>query len=80
MKIKRHVLQENVTVTFTPDEIDELILICQGDKVLNSMYKRDFKRNSKWWKEYESLEKMAERMQNKFIDILYTGPIIEEEI
>ena len=79
MKIRRHILQESVTVTLTPDEIDELIVICEGSIVLDSMYMRDHKRNSKVWEDYKSLKETAERIQNKFVDIINTGPIVEEE-
>jgi hypothetical protein len=32
MKVKHYVLKEDVSITFTPDEIWGLIVICEGDK------------------------------------------------
>lgn len=34
MKVKQCVLKEDVSITFTPDEIWELIVCCEGGQVL----------------------------------------------
>ena len=80
MKVKHHILKENVTITLTPDEVFDLIVICEGDIVLSKQYMRNFKRNSKGWKEFKKAKERAVRMQNKFITIRNTGPIEEIEI
>ena len=32
---KQYVLKDDVSITFTPDETQQLIVICEGDKVFN---------------------------------------------
>ena len=80
MKVKCHVLEEDVAVTFTPEEIQELIIICEGDIVFNTDAMREYPKGSKGWYEYDKLRQIAKRMQDKIIAIRNTGPIKEVEI
>jgi hypothetical protein len=43
MMAKQYVLKEDVSITFTPDEIWQLIVICEGDKVLNKNAMRQYR-------------------------------------
>ena len=47
---------------FTPDEIWQLIVICEGDKVFNQNAMRQYRKGSKAYNEYKELC-WAEKMQ-----------------
>ena len=78
MKAKCKVLKEDVSITFTPDEIWDLILICEGD----ISYCRDAMstcpKGSRGYNEYKRLKEIPERMQKKIIDIRNKYGVIEE--
>ena len=78
MKVKQYVLKENVSVTFTPEEICELTLICEGDKVFNQTNMRDYSPGTQPYTDYKKLSEMAERMQNKIMDVRKQHGVLEE--
>lgn len=78
MKVKQYVLKENVSITFTPDEIWELILICEGDKVFNQDNMRKHTKGTVPYEDYCAMAKSAERMQNKIIEVRKQYGVIEE--
>lgn len=80
MRIKCHELQTDVVMTFTPDEIWDLIVICEGSKVLYKQYMREVVKNSLLWKDYKNLLEKAQKIQEKFINVRNLGPIVEIEI
>lgn len=75
---KCYVLKEDVSITFTPDEIWELIVICEGDKVFNKNAMRQYREGSRAYNEYKELYDLAEKMQQKIIDIRNTHGVLEE--
>lgn len=78
MKVKHYVLKEDVAITFTPEEVWDLILICEGDKVFNQENMRKYSPGTMLYKDHKRMAKTAERMQNKFIDIRNSYGVIEE--
>ena len=78
MKAKCRVLKEDVSITFTPDEIWELILICEGDMSYCKDAMNKYPKNSKGYNEYKRLREIPERMQNKIIDIRNKYGVLEE--
>ena len=78
MKVKHIVLKEDVSITFTPEEIWDLILICEssGSYYHDSMV--SYPKGSKGYDEYKRLKEMPERMQKKIIDIRNKYGVIEE--
>ena len=78
MKVKKYVLKEDVSITFTPDEIWELILICEGDKSYCKDAMNQYPKNSKGYNEYKRLMEVPERMQEKIIAIRNKYSVIEE--
>lgn len=79
LKIKCHVLKEDVSITLTPDEIWELILCCEGAKSYNKEAMNQYPKNSKGYTEYKELYDRAEKMQHKIIDIRNAHSILEEQ-
>ena len=69
MKVKQYVLNEDVSITFTPDEIWELIVCCEGAKSYNKDAMNKYPKNSKGYDEYKELYDRAEKMQQKIISI-----------
>ena len=55
MKLKRCVLKEDVSITFTPEEIWELILICEGSKVFNRENMRKHSPKTTYYGDYKSM-------------------------
>ena len=78
MKAKCYVLKEDVSITFTPEEFLELILICEGDKVLNQEAMRQYPKGSKGYEEYKRLAEIPERVQNRVFDIRKQYGVLEE--
>ena len=75
---KCYVLKEDVSITFTPDEIWELIVCCEGDKSYCKDAMIQYPKNSKGYNEYKHLYERAERMQQKIIDIRNAHGVLEE--
>lgn len=78
MKVKQIVLKEDVSITFTPEEIWELILICEGDKSYCKDAMNSYPKGSKGYNEYKRLKEIPERMQNKIISIRDKYGVLEE--
>lgn len=75
---KKYVLKDNVSITFTPDEIWELIIICEGSMSYNKDAMNSYPKNSRGYLEYKKLYDEAEKMQKKIIDIRNSHGILEE--
>jgi hypothetical protein len=75
---KCYVLKEDVSITFTPDEIFELIVCCEGDKSYCKDAMNQYPKNSKGYNEYKQLYERAEKMQQKIIDIRNANGVLEE--
>ena len=75
---KCYVLKEDVSITFTPDEIWQLIAICEGDKVFNQNAMRQYRKGSRAYNDYKELYDCAEKMQQKIIDIRNANGVLEE--
>ena len=78
MKVKQYVLKEDLAITFTPDEIWDLVVICEGAKVFNQNAMRSYPKGSKGYTEYKQLVDMAERMQKKIMAIRHAHSVLEE--
>ena len=78
MKVKQCVLKENVSITFTPEEIWELILICEGAKVFNQDNMRKYAKGTVQYVDCCRMAKSAERVQNKIISVRNKYGVIEE--
>ena len=78
MKVKHYVLKEDVSITFTPDEIWDLIVICEGDKSYCKDAMNQYPKGSKGYNEYKQLFDRAERMQKKIIEIRNANGVLEE--
>ena len=74
---KQYVLKKDVSITFTPDEIWELILICEGDKSYCHDAMNNYPKGSKGYKEYKRLKEIPERMQEKIIAIRNANSVLE---
>jgi hypothetical protein len=75
---KCYVLKEDVSITFTPDEIWTLIICCEGDKSYCKDAMNKYPKNSKGYNEYKHLYEEAEKMQQKIIDIRNANGVLEE--
>ncbi len=75
---KCYVLKENVSITFTPDEIWELICCCEGDMSYCKDAMNQYPKNSKGYNEYKCLYERAEKMQKKIINIRNSHGVLEE--
>jgi hypothetical protein len=78
MKVKQYVLKEDVSITFTPDEIWELIVCCEGAKSYNKYAMHNYAKNSKGYNEHKELYDRAEKMQQKIISIRDACGVLEE--
>ena len=78
MRAKCYVLKEDVSITFTPEEIWELILICEGDMSYCKDAMNNYPKNSKGYNEYKRLREIPERMQKKIIAIRNANSVLEE--
>jgi hypothetical protein len=75
---KCYVLKEDVSITFTPDEIFELIVCCEGDKSYCKDAMNQYPKNSKGYNEYKQLYDIAEKIQQKIIDIRNAYGVLED--
>ena len=81
MKVKHKILKEDVSITFTPDEIWDLIFICESSKSYYHDSMNEYPKGSKGYEEYKRLKEMPERMQNKIIEVRERyGVLVEEEV
>ena len=81
MKVKHRVLKEDVSITFAPDEIWDLIVICEGSMSYCNNAMNSYPKGSKGYEEYKRLKEIPERMQNKIIEIRDKyGVLVEEEV
>ena len=78
MKIKCKELKENVSITFTPEEIWELILICEGDISYCKDAMNSYPKGSKGYEEYKRLKEIPERMQKKIMAVREKYGVLEE--
>lgn len=78
MKMMQYVLKEDVAITFTPEEILDLILICEGDKVFNQNNMREFSKGTMPHEDYRRMAESADRMQKKIIEIRNSYSVLEE--
>lgn len=78
MKAKCYVLKEDVVITFTPEEICDLIIICEGSKVFNYENMRKHSTNTTPYKDYKRMAEAAKRMQSKIIKIRNSHGTLEE--
>lgn len=78
MKVKHIVLKEDVSITFTPDEIWDLILICESSRSYHHDSMVSYPKGSKGYDEYKRLKEMSERIQNKIFEIRDKYGVIEE--
>lgn len=74
---KRYVLKDDVSITFTPDEIWQLIVVCEGAKVHNKNIMQYFQ-DSRPYNDYKELYDWAEKMQQKIIDIRNANGVLED--
>lgn len=75
---KCYVLKDDVSITFTPDEIWELIICCEGAKSYHKDSMRQYPKGSRGYVEHEDMFKRAEKMQQKIIDIRNANGVLEE--
>lgn len=75
---KQYVLKKDVSITFTPDEIWELILTCGGAMSYYKDAMNRYPKNSKGYNEYKHLREIPERMQKKLIAIRNANSVLEE--
>ena len=78
MKVKQYVLKEDISITFTPEEIWELILICDGDKVFNQNNMREFSNGTMPYEDYRRMAESADRMQKKIMEARRQYSVLEE--
>lgn len=78
MKVKHYVLKEDLSITFTPEEILELILICEGDMSYCKDAMNSYPKNSKGYNEYKRLREIPERMQKKIMELRNAHSVLEE--
>ena len=75
---KRCVLKKDLEITFTPDEIWELIVICEGDKSYCKEAMNQYTKGSRGYNAYKDLFEKAERMQKKIIELRNANGVLEE--
>lgn len=75
---KQYVLKNDVSITFTPEEIWELIIICEGDMSYCKDAMNSYPKNSKGYNEYKRWREIPERMQKKIIAIRNANSVLEE--
>ena len=75
---KCYVLKEDVSITFTPDEIWQLIAICEGDKSFCKDAMNSYPKGSKAYNDYKELYDLAEKMQKKIIEIRNANGVLED--
>ena len=77
MKVKQLVLKKDVSISFTPDEIWDLILICEGATVFNHNNMREHSVGTMPYNDYKRMAESAERMQNKIIEARNCHSVLE---
>ena len=75
---KQYVLKNDVSITFTPDEIWELIVICEGDKSFCKDAMNQHPKGSRAYNDYKESFETAEKMQQKIIEIRNTHGVLED--
>ena len=75
---KRYILKKDVSITFTPDEIWDLIVICEGDKSFCKDAMNQYPKGSRAYNDYKDSFETAERIQKKIIEIRNTKGVLEE--
>lgn len=75
---KRYVLKKDLDITFTPEEVWELIVICEGDKSYCKDAMSQYPKGSQGYNEYKDLFEKAERMQKKIIELRNANSVLEE--
>ena len=78
MKAKYYVLKEDVSITFTPDEIWNLIVICDGYNSYCKDAMNQYPKGSKGYNEYKQRLGRAERIQKKIIEIRNANGVLAE--
>ena len=78
MRVKQCVLKQDVSITFTPEEIWELILICEGDKVFNQENMRKHSHGTMPYEDYHRMAESADKMQKKIMEARSQYGVIEE--
>ena len=76
--VKQYVLKEDVSITFTPEEIWELILICEGNKSYCNDAMNSYPKGSTGYNEYKRLMEIPERMQKKIMDVRKQYGVLED--
>lgn len=75
---KCYVLKEDVSITFTPAEVWQLILCCEGALSYYRDAMNKYPKNSKGYNEYNKLYEEAEKIQQKIINIRNANGVLEE--
>lgn len=75
---KCYILKDDVSITFTPDEVWDPILICEGDMSYCKDAMNTYPKNSKGYNEYKQLREIPERMQKKIIAIRNANSVLED--
>jgi HSP20 family molecular chaperone IbpA len=75
---KRYVLKKDLDITFTPEEIWELIVICEGAKSFCKDAMSQYQKGSGAYNEYKESFETAERMQKKLVELRNTNGVLEE--
>ena len=78
MKVKQYVLKEDLSITFTPEEIWQLIVCCEGDKSYCKDAMDQYPKGSLGYLEYKKLYEEAEKMQQKIINIRNANGVLKE--
>lgn len=75
---KRYVLKKDLDITFTPEEILELIVICEGAKSFCKDAMSQYQKGSRAYNEYKESFETAERMQKKLVELRNANGVLEE--
>ena len=75
---KCYVLKEDVSITFTPDEVWQLIVCCEGDKSYCKAAMDQHPKGSLGYLEYKQLYDEAEKLQQKIIAIRNANSVLED--
>lgn len=75
---KCYVLKEDISITFTADEIWELIMCCEAAKSFHKDVMRQYPKGSRGYTEHEGMFNKADNMQQKIIDIRNANSVLED--
>ena len=78
MKVKQLMLKEDLSITFAPEEIWQLIVCCEGYKSYCKDAMEQYPKGSLGYLEYKQLYEEAEKMQQKIIEARNANGILEE--